>query len=623
MSSKPLRFISTPLVLCTILALPRLAAATASIVIVNQNNPNEGFNDPTQALPVGGNAGVTIGQQRLVAFHYAAAIWGASLDGTVSVSIRSLFTSLTCSTTSGILGAAGPTTIYASSNFPHPNTWYPAALASQLANRDVSSGTPPIQAQFNSAIGTANCLPLSSWYYGLDGMTSGSTQFDLVDVVLHEFGHGLGFLTITNTQTGQEIVPQGQTQPLPDVWEFMMFDLNTQLHWKDMTPAQRVTSAVTPRKLVWDGTNVVSAVPQILTGGTPSLTVLSPPSVARDYLVGDAQFGPPPTSVGVSGNVTAPSDGAGSTTGCTPFTSSINGIALIDRSSGPGGCSFVAKVRNAQNAGAIAVIVADDQPGSPPGPMGGTDPSIHIPSLRISMSDGVSLRAAIAMGTVMANEHLLATPRGADSANHALLYTPDQYKAGSSVVHTDPIATLLMDPAYNALLGHKLDLTPYFMKDIGWTVSNPDPAEPTEDIALTVSGPSGYKPGNNVSYAVTVTNNGPSNAANVLFFSTTPSGITFVPGSQDCTSGLPCSLGPLASGSTKRFNAIFSVPASYSGNLQIGMNAAPAGRDPVTSNNAVNLNTPKGGGCSSTGGGPMISAALALLVLLRGRKPRA
>src|SRR5713226_5002928 len=188
MSSKPLRFISTSLVLCTILALPRLAAATASIAIVNQNNPNDGFNDPTPASPVGGNAGVTIGQQRLVAFHYAAAIWGASLDGTISISIQSLFTGLTCSTTSGILGAAGPTTIYASSNFPHPNVWYPAALASQLANRDVSSGTPPIQAQFNSAIGTANCLPLSSWYYGLDGMTSGSTQFDLVDVVLHEFG---------------------------------------------------------------------------------------------------------------------------------------------------------------------------------------------------------------------------------------------------------------------------------------------------------------------------------------------------------------------------------------------------------------------------------------------------
>jgi uncharacterized repeat protein (TIGR01451 family)/uncharacterized protein (TIGR03382 family) len=505
--------------------------------------------------------------------------------------------------------------------------WFPAALASQIAGRDVSPGNPPIQAQFNSAIGSANCIPTRSWYYGLDGITSAS-QFDLVDVVLHEFGHGLGFLTITNTQTGQEVAPQGQTQALPDVWEFMMFDLTTQQHWNQMTPTQRAASAIIPRKLVWDGDNVKTAVPQILTGGTPSLTVMSPPSVAGDYLVGDAQFGPPlPPMPGVSGNLSAPLDAAGSTTGCaTPFRSSIVGtIALIDRSSGAAGCSFVAKVRNAQAAGAVAVVIADDQPGSPPGPMAGMDPSITIPSVRISKDDGARLRTAVGMGTVTARELMLPTPRGADNANRALLYTPDTYKQGSSVVHTDPIATLLMDPAYNTSLGHKLDLTPYFMKDIGWTVSDLNPAEPIADIALTVGGPSGYKPGNNVSYAVSVTNNGPANASNVLFFSTTPTEITFASSTPDCASGVPCSLGPIATGTTRRFTVTYAVPSSYSGTLPVTMNAAPASRDPVTTNNAVTLNTSKGGGgCSSTGGEPMIPpATLVLLALLRRRKSRA
>src|SRR5258708_36779508 len=117
MNSKPPQFIPALLVLCTILALPRLAGAAASIVIVNQNNPNEGFNDPTTVSPVGGNAGITIGQQRLVAFHYAAAIWGAALDGSVPISIQSLFTALTCSATSGVLAAAGPTPLYTIPNF--------------------------------------------------------------------------------------------------------------------------------------------------------------------------------------------------------------------------------------------------------------------------------------------------------------------------------------------------------------------------------------------------------------------------------------------------------------------------------------------------------------------------
>jgi len=227
------------------------------------------------------------------------------------------------------------------------------------------------------------------------------------------------------------------------------------------------------------------------------------------------------------------------------------------------------------------------------------------------------------MGTVTARELMLATPRGADNVNRALLYTPDTYKQGSSVVHTDPIATLLMDPAYNTSLGHKLDLTPYFMKDIGWTVSDPNPAEPIADIALTVGAPSGYKPGNNVSYAVSVKNNGPANAANVLFFGTTPPEITFASSSPDCASGLPCSLGPIATGTTRRFTVTYAVPSSYSGTLPVTLNAAPASRDPVTTNNAVTLNTSKGGGCSSTGGEPTIFAALVLLALLRGRKSTA
>src|SRR6266851_5178727 len=200
----------------------------------------------------------------------------------------------------------------------------------------------------------------------------------------------------------------------------MMFDLNRGLHWNQMTPTERAASARIPRKLVWDGPNVIAAVPQILTGGTPSLRVASPlPGVAGDYLVGDAQFGPPLTSAGVSGPLSAPLDAAGSRTGCRPpLPSSIVGtIALVDRSSGPGGCTFVAKVRNAQDRGAVAVVVADDQPGSPPGPMPGMDPSITIPSVRISQSDGTRLRNAVGSGSAMAREYMMPIPRGAADGN--------------------------------------------------------------------------------------------------------------------------------------------------------------------------------------------------------------
>lgn len=63
----------------TILAIPVSVDASATITIVNNDGPGEGFNDPTPVTPVGGNTGTTRGQQRLIAFQYAANLWSATL----------------------------------------------------------------------------------------------------------------------------------------------------------------------------------------------------------------------------------------------------------------------------------------------------------------------------------------------------------------------------------------------------------------------------------------------------------------------------------------------------------------------------------------------------------------
>ena len=51
------------------------ALAQGQIIIINNNAPGVGFNDPTPAAPVGGNPGMTLGQQRLNVFEHAANIW--------------------------------------------------------------------------------------------------------------------------------------------------------------------------------------------------------------------------------------------------------------------------------------------------------------------------------------------------------------------------------------------------------------------------------------------------------------------------------------------------------------------------------------------------------------------
>ena len=70
-------------------------------------------------------------------------------------------------------------------------------------------------------------------------------------------------------------------------------------------------------------------------------------------------------------------------------------IALIDR----GTCSFTVKVKNAENAGAIGVIVADNVPGEYPIIMGGTDNTITTPAFMVSFETGDTIKASLAAST--------------------------------------------------------------------------------------------------------------------------------------------------------------------------------------------------------------------------------
>jgi hypothetical protein len=125
-------------------------------------------------------------------------------------------------------------------------------------------------------------------------------------------------------------------------------------------------------------------------GGTVELHVNTPAPVT--YVGAPAVFGPPLTVAGMTGDVVLVNDGtAPSTDACEAITNNVSGkIALVDR----GTCNFTVKVKNAQVAGAVAVVVANNASG-PPAPMGGTDPSITISSIMISQDDGNALKASL------------------------------------------------------------------------------------------------------------------------------------------------------------------------------------------------------------------------------------
>jgi hypothetical protein len=467
------------LLLMLVAASSNLAFAGAKITIVNNNAPGVGFNDPSPRAPLGGNPGTTLGQQRLNAFQFAANVWGSTIDSPVEIKIRAAFVPLTCTPTSAVLGSAGTTEIFSDFGslgfFPgaqFPATWYHFALADKRAGAELDPANPHISANFNSSIGVVpTCLTGSDWYYGFDN-NHGPVNIDLVTVLLHEFAHGLGFSQFASVTSGAQILDQ------TDIFGRQILDNTTGKTWDIMTNAERRASAINPRNVAWTGNNVTNAVPAVLAKGFPLLKINAPAAIAGTYQVGTATFGPALTSPGLTGSVvlaTDAADAAGPTTtdGCSAINNGpqVTGkIALIDR----GTCGFTVKALNAQNAGAIAVLIADNAAGSPPAGLGGADPAITIPAVRISLSDGTLIKAQLGAGVNVTLGNDLTRFAGADAFGRGLLFTPNPVQPGSTISHWDTIETpnQLMEPAINVDLTHSVkspeDLTLPLLRDIGW-----------------------------------------------------------------------------------------------------------------------------------------------------------
>jgi hypothetical protein len=140
-------------------------------------------------------------------------------------------------------------------------------------------------------------------------------------------------------------------------------------------------------------------------GGLPNQVTIDPPSAAAGtYGAAGASFGPSLDDTGLAGDIVVVDDGTDSPTeGCGGLVGFPAGaVALADR----GGCTFVQKVNNAQDAGAIAVIVANNTGGDPIN-MSGSDPGITIPSVMVSLPDGNMIKAGLpATGRVQRSPQL-------------------------------------------------------------------------------------------------------------------------------------------------------------------------------------------------------------------------
>lgn len=117
------------------------------------------------------------------AFLRAASTWEGLLDSPEPIEVDACWTP---DLVSGTLGSAGPRLVANFGGAPHPNTYYPLALANAIEGYDLFTEHTEIQSVFNA--------DRSDWYFGSDPNAIGDNEIDFETVVLHELGHGLGFV---------------------------------------------------------------------------------------------------------------------------------------------------------------------------------------------------------------------------------------------------------------------------------------------------------------------------------------------------------------------------------------------------------------------------------------------
>lgn len=206
--------------------------------------------------------------------------------------------------------------------------------------------------------------------------------------------------------------------------------------------------------------------------GPGLFTVESPGSAARALSAGAASvghfIGTPITVAGVTAagvrgdfatvtsDLTAPlgvvteaptNPATGLSTACSPLATTLTGqIALISR----GVCSFSSKIRNAQNAGAVAVLVSNNAAGDGIGmAQDGTSDQPTVPAYNVSLNDGAALKlhngglttiAAAPAYLVTGNNDFMASFSSQGPTDVDFRVKPDVVAPGVNVLSSIPAA---------------------------------------------------------------------------------------------------------------------------------------------------------------------------------------
>lgn len=251
-------------------AATSLLASVTFAASVNVNGTGSTF-----TLHLGSGFTGAEGAQRQAALEAAAQIWADVLVSTIPIEVDVNFlSSLQCNSVSGVLGYASPAVGYMPSGAEafglESNVIYPFALLNAAYAADQDPGVADIDVALNEDLGDADCLAGGSWYYGTDG-NGAVGQIDLYETMMHELGHGLGILSLIQSN-GSDL------NFIPDIYTKQLQDAQTGVNWKDMNGTQRLASVTNDGNVVWNGAEVTAIAGSLTDGKTGGKVRMYAPS---------------------------------------------------------------------------------------------------------------------------------------------------------------------------------------------------------------------------------------------------------------------------------------------------------------------------------------------------------